>query len=67
MESFFATLKKELLYRIPTYKMKLENVKSIIFKYVFTYYNRARVYIANPGGYPPAVYRELSVEQLLAA
>lgn len=67
MESFFATLKKELLYRIPTYKMKREDVKSIIFKYVFTYYNRARVYTANPGGYPPAVYRELSVEQFLAA
>ena len=67
MESFFATLKKELLYRIPTYKMKREDVKSIIFKYVFTYYNRVRVYTANPGGYPLAIYRELSVEQLLAA
>lgn len=27
MESFFATLKKELLYRIPTYRTKMENVK----------------------------------------
>ncbi|MDR7814750.1 IS3 family transposase [Lacrimispora sp.] len=32
MESFFATLKKELLYRIPTYRMKREDVKSILFK-----------------------------------
>ncbi len=67
MERFFATLKKELLYRIPTYKMKREDVKSIIFKYVFTYYNRTRVYTTNPGGYPPSVYKELSEERLLAA
>lgn len=67
MESFFATLKKELLYRIPTYKMKREDVKSIIFKYVFTYYNQTRVYTSNPGGYPPVVYRELLEDQLLAA
>lgn len=67
MESFFATLKKELLYRIPTYKMKREAVKSIIFKYVFTYYNQTRVYTSNPGGYPPAVYRLLLEEQILAA
>lgn len=39
MESFFATLKKELLYRIPTYKMKQDMVKAIIFPYAFTYYN----------------------------
>ena len=44
MESFFATLKKELLYRIPTYKMKMEEVKAIIFRYVFIYYNRIRIY-----------------------
>jgi transposase InsO family protein len=66
MESFFATLKKELLYRIPTYRMKRETVKSLIFRYVFTYYNQKRVYTANPGGYPPAVYRLLQ-ENLLAA
>ena len=66
MESFFATLKKELLYRIPTYKMKRDTVKTIIFRYVFTYYNRMRIYTANPGGYPPAVYRMLQ-EELLAA
>ena len=37
MESFFATLKKELLYRIPPYKMKRDDVKLIIFRYVFIY------------------------------
>src|SRR5699024_7666265 len=37
MESFFATLKKEKLYRIPTYKMTREEVKSIIFRYITIY------------------------------
>lgn len=66
MESFFATLKKELLYRLPTYRMKRDAVKTIIFRYVFTYYNQKRIYTANPGGHPPAVYR-LMQENLLAA
>lgn len=66
MENFFATLKKELLYRIPTYKMKRDTVKTIIFRYVFTYYNRMRIYTANTGGNPPTVYRTLP-EGLLAA
>ena len=57
MESFFATLKKELLYRIPTYKMKMDEVKAIIFRYVFVYYNRIRIYTSNPDGLPPAAYR----------
>ena len=52
MESFFATLKKEMLYRLPTYRMKRNTVKSLIFRYVFTCYNQKRVYTANPGGYP---------------
>lgn len=66
MESFFATLKKELLYRIPTYKMKRDTVKTIIFRYVFAYYNRMRIYTADPGGYPPAVYPMLQGELLVA-
>ena len=37
MESFFATLKKEKLYRIPTYRMTREDVKTVIFRYVFIY------------------------------
>ena len=50
MEKFFATLKKKLLYRIPTYRMKISEVKSWIFKYVFTYYNTVRIYTSNPSG-----------------
>ena len=65
MESFFATLKKELLYRIPTYKMKMYEVKAIIFRYVFVYYNRIRIYTSNPDGLPPAAYRR-HLEQPLA-
>ena len=60
MESFFATLKKELLYRLPTHQMKREEVKTIVFRYVFVYYNQMRVYTANPGGWPPAVYRRMN-------
>lgn len=67
MESFFATLKKELLYRIPAYKMKMEQVKAIIFRYVFTYYNRVRIYTSNPEGLPPAAYRRLLDKQKLLA
>lgn len=57
MESFFATLKKELIYRLPVYNMLAEEVKDIVFRYVFVYYNRIRVYTANPDGLPPAIYR----------
>ena len=67
MESFFATLKKELLYRIPAYRMKMEEVKQLIFRYVFTYYNQVRIYTSNPDGLPPAAYRRLSEEQVLLA
>lgn len=55
MESFWATLKKEKLYRLDTRKMKRERVKSVILRYI-CYYNQRRVYTPT-GGYPPAVYR----------
>ncbi len=58
MESFFATLKKEKIYRIPTYKMTREQVKSVVFRYIFVYYNRIRITSMNPGGLPPVAYRE---------
>lgn len=67
MESFFATLKKELLYRIPTYNMKMADVKAWIFKYVFTYYNTVRIYTSNPDGLPPAAYKRMLLGEALAA
>ena len=57
MESFFATLKKEKLYQIPTYRMKKEEVKTIVFRYIFIYYNRIRLYTGNPGYLPSSEYR----------
>lgn len=66
MESFFATLKKELLYRIPTYRMKMSEVKTIIFRYVFTYYNTVRIHTSNPDGLPPAAYRLMQEVQTAA-
>lgn len=57
MESFFATLKKEKLYQIPTYKMKREEVKTIIFRYIFGYYNTQRINSFNAGGLPPVALR----------
>lgn len=57
MESFFATLKKEKLYQIPTYRMKREEVKTVIFRYIFGYYNTQRVNSFNAGGLPPVALR----------
>lgn len=57
MESFFATLKKEKLYQIPTYRMLLEEVKTIVFRYIFVYYNRIRIHTSNPNGMSPEKYR----------
>lgn len=58
MESFFATLKKEKLYKIKTKLLPMSKVKSIIFRWIFEYYNNERVYTANKYGYPPCVKRE---------
>ena len=58
MESFFATLKKEKIYQIAAYKLQRKQVKTIIFRYIFTYYNRVRIYTRNPQGMPPVCYRE---------
>lgn len=67
MESFFATLKKELLYQLPTYKMKMADVKAIIFRYVFGYYNQIRIHTSNPEGLSPAEYRKLYENRKLLA
>ena len=66
MESFFATLKKEKLYQIPTYRMKKEEVKTIVFRYIFIYYNRIRLYTGNPGCLPPSECRIRDREKTVA-
>ena len=58
MESFFATLKKEKLYRIDTKKLTIEQVKTIVWRYIMVYYNRLRINTFNEGGDPPSVYRQ---------
>ena len=65
MESFFATLKKEKLYRINTKRLTREEVKTIIFRYIH-YYNRRRIYSANDG-LPPLRKREQYYNNALAA
>ncbi|AHC16661.1 Mobile element protein [Salinispira pacifica] len=67
MESFFATLKKEKLYKMNTRKMSREQVKTVIWRYVMVYYNRKRISTVNEGGLPPAIYREKFVTQEKAA
>lgn len=64
MESFFATLKKEKIYKIAAYKLTKEQVKTIIFRYIFIYYNRIRVYSSNPFGMPPISYRKWADAQM---
>jgi len=67
MESFFATLKKEKLYRIKTENLPMETVKSIIWRYIEGYYNHRRIYTTNDG-YPPLVFRNMYyAKQQLAA
>ena len=65
MESFFATLKKEKLYQLNTTRMTTDEVKTIIFLYIH-YYNLRRIYSTN-NGWPPAVYRQMYYETLMAA
>jgi transposase InsO family protein len=57
MESWFATLKKEKLYKVDTRKIPMEEVKSMIYRYI-CYYNLRRIYSVN-GGYPPEVWRQI--------
>ena len=49
------SLDEELYYVL----LATEEVKSAVFRYVFTYYYRTRIYTKNPFGLPPAVYRRL--------
>lgn len=58
MESFFATLKKDKLYKIRTEQLPMTVVKSIIFRYIEGYYNHRRIYTTN-GGYQPLVWRKM--------
>lgn len=66
MESFFATMKKEKIYRVAAYRMSREEVRSLVFRYIFVYYNQIRVYTRNPMGLSPVKYREWVASKLVA-
>lgn len=65
MESFWATLKKEKLYRLNTEEMTMAEVKSVVIQYIH-YYNKKRIYTPN-GGYPPEEYRARYEQQVKKA
>jgi transposase InsO family protein len=67
MESFFATLKKELIYRLPLYKLTRTEIRFLIFEWI-AYYNRKRRHTSNAGNLPPLMKRyELCSQGSLAA
>jgi len=56
MESWFATLKKEKIYRLDTAHMSIEEVKQEVWRYTFGYYNTVRITTVTEDGFPPSVY-----------
>ena len=67
MESFYATLKKELIYRLPIYNMAREEVRAKVFEWIIGYYNLRRRHTANEWNLPPLVKRKRYGEQLAVA
>lgn len=55
MESWFATLKKEKIYKLDTANMTVEEVKKEVWRYTFAYYNTVRVTTVTEDGFPPSV------------
>lgn len=66
-ESFFATLKKELIYKLPLSRMTRAEVRARIFAWVEGYYNKKRRNTANEGKLPPLKKRRAYYESRLAA
>lgn len=58
IENFFATLKEEKLYRIPTIEMIHNGVRTVIFRCIFVCFNRIRMHISNKYGLSPSLLRE---------
>lgn len=59
MESFFATLKKELIYRLPMYRLTCEEARALIFEWVEGYYNLRRRHTSNEMHLAPLAKRKL--------
>lgn len=66
-ESFFATLKKELIHRLPLYKMNRAEIRHHIFDWIEIYYNRKRRHTSNEQSLPPLVKRWLFLQRIEAA
>ncbi len=45
-------------------KMKREEVKTVVWRYVMIFYNRQRISTVNNGGFPRTVYRNMSTKNL---
>lgn len=67
MESFFATLKKELIYALPLTQLSREEVKRLIFRWIECDYNRVRPHSGNEGDLPPLEKRRAYCAQTRAA
>lgn len=48
---------KELIYRLPLYKMTRDQVRARVFEWI-AYYNRKRRHTSNTAKQPPLVKRE---------
>jgi putative transposase len=66
-ESFFATLKKEKIYKLPLYKLTRDEVRTIIVGWIEGYYNKKRRNTANDGNLAPLIKRNNYYESLKAA
>jgi hypothetical protein len=66
-KSGHALLDQDAVDALRSLLLPMATVKSIIFRWVFSYYNNKRVYTSNEGGYPPDVKRQMYYEGLLAA
>ena len=58
MESFFATMKKELIYEMDYKNMTREELKTAIFRWVELDYNRERFYSSDEDYLPPLEKRK---------
>ena len=58
MESFFATMKKELVYELDYKNMTIAELKAEIFKWIELDYNRERFYSSNEDYLPPLEKRK---------
>lgn len=67
MESFFATLKKELLHALPLTQLSRDEVKRLIFRWIECDYNRLRPHSGNAGDQPPLEKRNAYYAKTQAA